>query len=129
MGLFFVILIITIIILALGFSAFIIFLIVKFFKWVFLPSKISPSGNTNPYVNAIVGSNEFKQFIANRVEYWNKKINEQKSAEVFDETKKIYEEGEYKGVKYNIVRSFGDNIGNENSGADLLIKIILFSQF
>ena len=129
MGLFFVILIITIIILALGFSAFIIFLIVKFFKWVFLPSKISPSANADPYVNAIVSSDEFKQLIANRAEYWNKKINEQKSAGVFDENKEIYEKGEFKGVKYNIVRSSGSKINNENSGVDLLIKIILFSQF
>ena len=124
-----VILIITIIILALGFSAFIIFLIVKFFKWIFSPPKSIPVANANPYVNAIAGSDEFKQFIANRVEHWNKKIKEQKSSGVFDVTKKIYEEGEYEGVKYNIVSKPGGNMDNENSGADLLIKIILFSQF
>lgn len=129
MGIFLVILIITIIILALVFSAFIIFLIVRFFKWIFLPPKISPSANANPNVNAITGSDEFKQFIVNRVEHWNKKIKEQKSVGVFDGNKKIYEEGEYMGVKYNIVRSSGSKINNENSGADLLIKIILFSQF
>ena len=124
-----VILIITIIILALGFSAFIIFLIVKFFKWVFLPLKILPSANADSYINAITDSDEFKQFIAARVEYWNEKVKEQKSSGVFDVNKKIYEEGEYRGVKYNIVSKPGGNMDNENSGADLLIKIILFSQF
>ena len=118
--------IIIIIILVSVFSAFIIFLIVKFFKWFFLPSKIPQSANANLFVNAVAGSNEFKQFIATRVEYWNKKIKEQKIARVFDETKKIYEEGEYGGVKYSIVSNSGSNMDNENSGADLLIKIILF---
>ena len=33
------------------------------------------------------------------------------------------------GVKYSIISSSGSKIENENSGEDLLIKIILFSQF
>ena len=57
---------------------------------VFSPPKFLPPANANSYVNTINGSDEFKQFITNRITYWNKIIREQKSAGVFNETKKIY---------------------------------------
>jgi len=129
MGVSMVILIIIIIIMAFGFGAFVISLIVKFFKWFFSPPKILQPANANPYVNAITDSDEFKQFITNRIDYWNKIIREKKSAGIFDETKNIYEEGEHRGIKYNIARSSGSNTGSDNSGADLIIKIFLFPPF
>ena len=121
-------LIIFILIIALGFCVFIIFLIVKFLKWVFSPPKSAPIVNANPNINEITSSDKFKQFCSNRIEYWNKIIKEQKSTGVFDESKKIYEKGEYKGIKYSIVSNFVSNIDNENSEADLLIQMIIFSQ-
>ena len=119
---------IVLVIIALGSSAFIIFLIVKFIKWVFSPPKSAPVINANPDINEIINSDRYKQFSSNRIEYWNKIIKEQKSTGVFDESKKIYEEGEYKGIKYSIVSNSVSNIDNENSEADLLIQMIIFSQ-
>ena len=121
-------LIIFILIIALSFCVFIIFLIVKFLRWFFSPPKSAPIVNTNPNINEITSSDKFKQFCSNRIEYWNKIIKEQKSTGVFDESKKIYEKGEYKGIKYNIVNNSGSSIDDENSEADLLIQMIIFSQ-
>jgi hypothetical protein len=121
-------LIIFILIIALGFGAFLIFLLVKFIKWFFLPLKSAPAVNANPNINAITGSDEFSQFCSKRIEYWDKIIKEQKSSGVFDENKKIYESGEYKGIKYNIVSNSGSNADVENSEEDLLIQMIIFSQ-
>ncbi|MCL4378275.1 MAG: hypothetical protein M1409_07850 [Actinobacteria bacterium] len=120
-------LIVLVIIVALGFGAFIIFLIVKFFKWLFSTPKSTPVVNANPNIDKITNSVEFKQFSSNRIEYWNKIIKEQKSAGVFDETKRIYETGEYKGIKYSIIHDTGGPIDNEDP-ADLLIQMIIFSQ-
>jgi hypothetical protein len=122
-------LIIFILIIALGFCAFIIVFVVKLLKWFFSSLKSAPAANANPDINAITGSDEFNQFCSKRTEYWNKIIKEQKSRGVFDKNKKIYEAGEYKGVKYNIVSNSGSNAGAEDSEADLLIQIIVFSQF
>lgn len=119
---------IVLVIIALGFCVFIIFLIVKFLKWVFSSPKSAPVVNANPNINEITNSDEFKQFSSNRIEYWNKIIKEQKSTGVFDESKKIYEKGEYRGIKYSIVSNSVSNIDNENSEADLLIQMIIFSQ-
>lgn len=121
-------LIIFILIIALSFCVFIIFLIVKFFRWFFSPPKSAPIVNAGSNINAITNSDEFNQFCSKRTEYWNKIIKEQKSTRVFDENKKIYEVGEYKGIKYNIVSNSRSNADNENSEADLLIQMIIFSQ-
>jgi hypothetical protein len=101
---------------------------VKFIKWFFSPPKIAPLVNANPNINAITNSDEFNQFCSKRIEYWNKIIKEQKSTGVFDENKKIYEAGEYKGIKYNIVSNSGSNADTEDSEADLLIQMTIFSQ-
>ena len=121
-------LIVLVVIIALGFSTFIIFLIVKFIRWFFSPPKSIPIVNANPNINEITSSDKFKQFCSKRTEYWNKIIKEQKSTGVFDESKKIYEKGEYRGIKYSIVSNSVSNIDNENSEADLLIQMIIFSQ-
>ena len=121
-------LIIFILILALGFCVFIIVFAVKLLKWFFSSLISAPAANSNPDINAITGSDEFNQFCSKRTEYWNEIIKEQKSSGVFDENKKIYEAGEYKGIKYNIVSKSGSNAGTEDSEANLLIQIIKFSQ-
>ena len=119
---------IVLVIIALGFCVFIIFLIVKFLKWVFSSPKSTPVANANPNINEITNSDEFKQFSSNRIKYWNKIIKEQKSTGVFDESKKIYEKGEYRGIKYSIVSNSGSIADVENSEADLLIQMIIFSK-
>ena len=68
-------------------------------------------------------------FVRKELKYWNEKIKRQKFSGVFDKNKKIYEAGEYKGIKYNIVSNSGSNAGAEDSEADLLIQMILLSQF
>ena len=122
-------LIFLVVIIALSFGAFIVFLIVKFFKWFFSPLKSAPAVKANPNISEITNTDEFKQFSSSRIDYWNKIIKEQKSVGVFDETKKIYETGEYKGIKYSIISSSISTIDNEYSEADLLIQMIIFSQF
>jgi len=107
---------------------FIIVFVVKLLKWFFSSLISAPAANASPNANAITGSDEFNQFCSKRTEYWNEIIKEQKSRGVFDENKKIYEAGEYKGVKYNIVSNSGSNADAEDSEADLLIQMIIFSQ-
>lgn len=60
---FFIILIIAIV---LGFCALVIFLIVKFFKWLTTPIKITPVINNAPNINEVTNTDEWKQFIASR---------------------------------------------------------------
>jgi len=114
--------------LALGFCAFIIFLIVKFFKWIFSPAGSAPVINPAQDVNEITVSQEFQQFSSDRIEYWNGIIRQQKAAGIFDENKKVYETGEYKGVKYSIIQSTGSDTKSEDEEADLMVQMLIYSQ-
>jgi hypothetical protein len=121
-------LILLVIIIATGIIAFIIFLAVKFFRWVFSPITISQSVNSDINKNDLASSEQFRQFSSERVEYWNRVIKQQKSAGTFDEGKKLYEEGQYKGIKYSIVISSVSDMESEGPEADLMVQMIMFTQ-
>ncbi|GEM_PF-4725509 len=117
-----------VVILALGFCALIIFLIVRFFRWIFSPVRSAQAANPARPADEIAVSKEFQQFSSERIEYWNKIISQQKAAGVFDETKKVYETGEYKGVKYSIIRSSRSDTKSEDEEADLMVQMLIYSQ-
>ena len=120
--------ILPIIIAAIGIIALIIFLALRFLKWLFMPANAGHADNINQNIEDVSKSEQFRQFSQERTEYWNRVIRQQKLAGTFDEGRKVYEEGQYMGIKYSIVRSSVSDFESEGPEADLMVQMIMFTQ-
>lgn len=116
------------IIIAIAAAALIIFLIARFIRRLFMPGSAGHADNINQNIEDVSKSEQFRQFSQDRTEYWNRAIRQQILAGTFDESKKVYEEGQYMGIKYSIVKSSVSEMESEGPEADLIVQMIMFTQ-
>ena len=116
------------IIIAIAAAALIIFLVARFIRRLFMPGSASHANNINQNIEDVSKSEQFRQFSQERTEYWNRAIRQQKLAGTFDEGKKVYEEGQYMGIKYSIVKGSVSDMESEGPEADLMVQMIMFTQ-
>ncbi|MBN1298281.1 MAG: hypothetical protein JW997_01190 [Actinobacteria bacterium] len=114
------------VIVAIAIIALLIFFAVKFFKWLFTPLNTGNAKAQN--ADEMSRSEQFRRFSSERVAYYNSVIKQQKAAGTFDEGKKVYEEGEYMGVKYSIVKSSAVDMEGPYTEEDLMVQMIIFTQ-
>ncbi|MBM3700951.1 MAG: hypothetical protein FJW68_08605 [Actinobacteria bacterium] len=121
LGFFLILIIIVIAVVAL-----IIFLIARFIRRLFTPLSAGNAQGQN--AGDISKSEQFRQFSHERTEYWDRVIRQQKASGTFDENKRVYEEGQYMGVKYSIVKSSAIDTESQGTEADLIVQMIMFTQ-
>jgi uncharacterized protein YqfA (UPF0365 family) len=114
------------IIVAIAIIALVIFFALRFFKWLFTPPSAGNARGQNS--GDMSKSEQYRRFSPERVAYWDRVIKQQKTDGTFDESKKVYEEGQYMGVKYSIVKSSAIDMDGPYTEEDLMVQMIMFTQ-